>query len=146
LKVERVESFPPGREREVAQLAYSLDRLSTHPLARATTRYGKQQRLEAVSFDTFESVTGNGLRVGEMVSFLLGKRDWIAGQILRKPLAVAGRRAGLSEVGLLAGDLLGRIVLRDDIRPQAKLVLEELRNEGLHAVVLTGDAKARRSI
>jgi Cd2+/Zn2+-exporting ATPase len=33
LKVERVESFPPGREAEVGQLAYSLERLSTHPLA-----------------------------------------------------------------------------------------------------------------
>src|SRR5215469_11602423 len=46
LKVERVESFPPGREDEVARLAYSLEKLSTHPLARAITRYGKQQGLE----------------------------------------------------------------------------------------------------
>src|SRR5207245_2138555 len=43
LRVERVESFPPGRETEVAQLSYSLERLSTHPLARAITRHGKQQ-------------------------------------------------------------------------------------------------------
>ncbi|MGH7973251.1 MAG: HAD-IC family P-type ATPase, partial [Limisphaerales bacterium] len=35
LKVERVESFPPGREHEVACLAYSMERLSAHPLARA---------------------------------------------------------------------------------------------------------------
>ena len=41
LRVEKVESFPPGRETEVAQLAYSLEKLSTHPLARAITRYGK---------------------------------------------------------------------------------------------------------
>src|SRR5439155_281970 len=34
LRVEKVESFPSGREQEVAQLAYSLERLSTHPLAR----------------------------------------------------------------------------------------------------------------
>ena len=47
LRVEKVESFPPGRESEIAQLAYSLERLSTHPLARAITRYGKQQRLAA---------------------------------------------------------------------------------------------------
>src|SRR5713226_2157012 len=40
LRVERVESFPPGRETEVAQLSYSLERLSTHPLARAITRHG----------------------------------------------------------------------------------------------------------
>src|SRR5439155_13178989 len=31
LRVEKVESFPPGREKGIAQLAYSLERLSTHP-------------------------------------------------------------------------------------------------------------------
>src|SRR6266705_4824948 len=45
LRVEQVERFPPGRGLEVAQLACSLERLSTHPLARALTRYGKQNAL-----------------------------------------------------------------------------------------------------
>ena len=62
LRVEKVESFPPGREDEVARLAYSLERLSTHPLARAITRHGKQQQLEPLEFEQFESVTGQGLR------------------------------------------------------------------------------------
>ena len=47
LRVEKVESFPPGRENEIARLAYSLEKLSTHPLARAITRHGKQQRIAA---------------------------------------------------------------------------------------------------
>src|SRR5207253_8802172 len=57
LKVERVESFPPGREREVAQLAYSLERLSTHPLARAITRHGKQNQISTIALENFESLT-----------------------------------------------------------------------------------------
>ena len=36
---------------------------------------------------------------------------------------------------------MGRIICRDDVRPQARQVLEELRREGLRAVVLTGDRK-----
>ena len=47
LQVDRVESFPSGRENEIARFAYSLEKLSTHPLARAITRYGKQQNLAA---------------------------------------------------------------------------------------------------
>src|SRR6266581_69329 len=62
LRVEKIESFPPGREREVAKLACALERLSTHPLARAITRHGKQQRFDVVEFCQFESVTGHGLR------------------------------------------------------------------------------------
>ena len=63
LRVERVESFPPGREKEIARLAYSLEKLSTHPLARAITRHGKQQRTGSRSNSPqFESVTGQGLK------------------------------------------------------------------------------------
>ena len=62
LRVETVESFPPGRETEVAQLACALERLSTHPLARAITRFGKQQGFTPVEFTQFQSVTGHGLR------------------------------------------------------------------------------------
>ena len=62
LRVETVESFPPGREAEVAQLAFSLERLSTHPLARAITRHGKQQGLQPLELAHFESITGQGLR------------------------------------------------------------------------------------
>src|SRR6266571_5182420 len=79
LRVETVESFPPGREAEVAQLAYSLERLSTHPLARAVTRHGKQQRLQTLECADFESVAGQGLRArrnGQVCS--LGRRAWLA--------------------------------------------------------------------
>ena len=78
LRVEKVESFPPGRENEIARLAYSLEKLSTHPLARAITRHGKQQQLEPVDFEHFESVTGQGLSAkldGQEV--FLGKREWV---------------------------------------------------------------------
>ena len=143
LRVEKVESFPPGRETEMAQIAYSLEKLSTHPLARAITRHGKQQQLTALEFPKFESVTGQGLRAthnGQPV--FLGKREWVEAQVSRGPFAAAHSGAGISEVWVAVGDGLGRIILRDDIRPQAAGVIDELRAEGLRSVVLTGDRQA----
>jgi Cd2+/Zn2+-exporting ATPase len=157
LRVEKVESFPPGRENEIARLAYSLEKLSTHPLARAITRHGKQQQLELVAFEQFESVTGQGLRAKrDGVECLLGRREWVlerrlparqdaisnpAGQCAG-PEAGAPTEAAFSEIWIAHGDLLGRVVLRDDIRPQAASVVEALRHEGLRTVVLTGDRRA----
>ena len=135
LRVDRVESFPPGREQDVAQLAYSLERLSTHPLARAITRYGKQQKLIPLDLTQFESVTGQGLRAwrGE-APCQLGRREWLAqGADGRTVAQVAPTEAGFSEVWVAGKDLLGRIVLRDDIRPQARSVVEELRRAGLRS-------------
>lgn len=144
LRVEKVESFPPGRETEIGQIAYSLERLSTHPLARAVARYGKQQGLTPVEFEHFESVTGQGVQgrcsAGEIV---LGRRDWIAASRRDQVVAqIAPTEAGFSEIWLSGGELLGRIVLRDDIRPQARGVLDALRAAGLRSVVLTGDRRA----
>ena len=141
LRVEKVESFPPGRETDVAQLAYSLDRLSTHPLARAVTRHGKQQGLTSVEFAHFESVTGHGVRGRcEQGEYLLGRRDWIAAARGDQAVAqVPPTAAGFSEIWLSSSGLLGRIVLRDDIRPQAQGVVDALKASGLRTVVLTGD-------
>ncbi len=146
LQVETVESFPPGREAEVSQLAFSLERHSTHPLARAITRHGKRAGLSPVEFDHFESITGLGLRAkrGE-ATLMLGRREWLA-SVLQADRRLNDRSnspatpdGGLSEVWVGDGDLLGRIVLRDDIRPQSGRVLKSLQELGLHVVVLTGD-------
>ena len=142
LRVEKVESFPPGRENEIATLAYSLEKLSTHPLARAITRHGKQQGLTAIEFPKFESVTGQGLKaVRDGKDIFLGKREWVATQRSLDSIS-ATTAIGTSEVWVANGDLLGRIILRDDIRPQAASVIDELRHEGLQSVVLTGDNQA----
>ena len=150
LRVESVESFPPGRESEITALAYSIERLSTHPLARAVTRYGKGQGTPVLALEKFESIAGLGLSAewnGQPVS--LGRREWIQerGRPAR-PIEMTtsddgrdARAPGLSEVWLAHGELLGRITLRDDIRPQARAVIDELRQRGVQTVVLTGDRR-----
>ena len=149
LRVETVESFPPGREAEIARLAYSIERLSTHPLARAITRHGKQHSLVPVEFDHSESVTGLGIQV-ELGSrkIFLGRREWLADVLQQDSrwaeltASVTTAQPGLSEVWVGDGDMLGRLLLRDDIRPQSGPVLETLRKLGVHCVVLTGDRPA----
>ena len=144
LRVETIESFPTGREDEIARLAYSLEKLSTHPLARAITLYGKQKDLQAMDLQQFESVTGHGLRAkwhGKDV--YLGRHEWVAGfDGSLANLPATKKNSGVSEIWISDSELLGRILLRDDIRPQARNVVEELRREHLRTVVLTGDRKA----
>ena len=154
LRVEKVESFPAGKENEIARLAYSLEKLSTHPLARAITLYGKQQNLQPIDLQQFESVTGHGLKAKwNGKETYLGKRDWVTSLSQRERVGVRENHSNensgsvqedssLSEIWISHGDLLGRILLRDDIRPQASTVIDELRREHLRTVVLTGDRKA----
>ena len=141
LRVEKVESFPAGQEDEVLRLAYSLDRHSTHPLARAIVRHAK--RLGTVPDETadFEQTPGMGIRarVGPR-EVRLGRRAWLEDSIRAACASVLmPERIGVSEVWLSAGALIGRVLLRDDIRPEARGLIESLHKRGLKTVVLTGD-------
>ena len=144
LEVERVESFPPGREAEVAALAFSLERLSTHPLARAITRHGKKAGLQPIALEQFKSVAGLGLRArAGNAAVALGGRDWLSDGPQRAAIApVPAPELGRSEVWVAGETLLGRVVLRDEVRPQARNVIEQLRRLGLRSVVLTGDRQS----
>lgn len=144
LQVELVESSPPGREAELLRWGVSLERLSTHPLARAITRYGKQHSIQPFELEKFESVTGLGLQAhyqGKTVR--LGRRSWL--ESLVGPLAPGksiGDEPGMSEVWLATDDLNGRIVLLDQIRQESRGVMESLKTAGLVPVVLTGDRES----
>jgi len=98
-----------------------------------------------LEFEKFESVTGQGLRAWRAGGVgRLGRREWLAGEgrHAEHMALVRPTEAGFSEVWLEENDLLGRVILRDDIRPQAAGVVTALRHAGLRIVVLTGDRQS----
>jgi Cd2+/Zn2+-exporting ATPase len=144
LRVESIESFPPGREAEIGRIAHGMERLSDHPLARAVVRHAKHQNIPAGDTQHIESLTGLGLRaVVDGQPALLGRREF-ALQSSRLPNlpAIPTPEPGVSEIWIARGELAGRILLRDDIRPSAAEVIRQLRALGLHTVALTGDRKS----
>ncbi|MGE4181846.1 MAG: heavy metal translocating P-type ATPase [Limisphaerales bacterium] len=144
LRVDRVESFPPGQESRIATIAYALERHSLHPLARAVARHGKQERLPALEVEGFESVNGLGLRgVVDGQPAILGRREFVLPADLGSELALQSvEEPGISEVWVRQDSCVGRLLLRDDIRPQAREVVARLRALNLATLVLTGDREA----
>src|SRR5438874_8431851 len=59
LAVDQVESFPPGRENDVALLAFSMEKLSAHPLARAIVRFGKRKKFSPLRVKNFDSASNS---------------------------------------------------------------------------------------
>jgi Cd2+/Zn2+-exporting ATPase len=141
LQVTAVESYPPGREEDVARLAVSLEKNSTHPIARAITAFGRKQGIEAEDVGHFENLTGRGIRAetsGGKV--LLGKRDLLGqGELAGRLKDIAWPPPGQTEVWIVAENLLGRILLRDRLRPESRGVLARLARAGIEARMLTGD-------
>ncbi|HVU23592.1 MAG TPA: cation-translocating P-type ATPase [Opitutus sp.] len=143
LAVVGSESFPAGREREVLELAYALEAKSQHPIARAIVRHAKAERIEARALEEFESITGQGLK-GKLdgASLLLGRRELLeSGPLADWAKSLPAAAPELSEVWVIARDLVGRILLRDQIRGESAGVLSDLHAAGIRTLMLTGDRR-----
>jgi Cd2+/Zn2+-exporting ATPase len=141
LSVSRIESFPEGREQEILELSYALERQSQHPIARAIVQYGRAQGLTAGEVTDFQSLTGKGVRgkYGE-ASTLLGRRELMEEGPLKDWIqTVPPTDLGETEIWVLSEDLIGRILLRDEVREDSRSVLDRLRTLGIRTVMLTGD-------
>ena len=148
LRVEAVESFPPGREQEILQLAASLDRHSNHPLARAIVRHAKKRSIPLVEVTDIEQTSGAGLGARyEGRELRLGRRSWAQDPTHEVCVTVAPpQEIGVTEVWLNAGDFCGRILMRDDVRIEARRLIDQLRARKLRTIVLTGDRQSAANL
>ena len=143
LHVSAVESFPPGGEENILRVAFSLEALSSHPIARAIVRHGKKRGFEPLAVEEFRSLSGNGVSAKvEGVACVVGRRELL----LKGPLAAWADQLpppppDTSEVWVLHGEVLGRILLKDTIRQQSGPVLRRMRALGLRTIMLTGDRR-----
>lgn len=124
-------------------LAYALEAKSQHPLARAIVRDAQARGVRAAEIEEFQSLTGQGVRgrVGE-TQVLLGRRELLE----QGPLAVWAKNlppapAELAEVWVIGRDMVGRVLLRDEIRSASRGVLNALKQAGIRSVMLTGDRR-----
>ncbi|RXK56294.1 heavy metal translocating P-type ATPase [Oleiharenicola lentus] len=143
LVVTGYESFPPGRETEVMELAYALESKSEHPLARAIVRDAKARGVRLIELADFRNIVGQGVRGrhGDTQA-LLGRRELLeAGPLAGWAGQLPPAPADLAEVWVVGKDVLGRVLLRDQIRAESKGVLAKLKALGMRTVMLTGDRR-----
>lgn len=132
-------------EEELLLTAYSIERLSAHPLANAITAYAESQRLSPLPCEDFQSLSGHGLSGvidGETVyagsaSFLRSKvkvdRDF---DRRISELADGGNTPMLFAKGT---KLLGVIAAADAVKDDSKAAVRELTELGIRVVMITGD-------
>jgi Cd2+/Zn2+-exporting ATPase len=143
LAVVGCESFPSGRDAEVMELACALESKSQHPIARAITRYARAHGVRELDVAEFRSLTGQGL-TGRLdgATVLLGRRELLEhGPLADWAEALPPASAELSEVWVVGRDLVGRVLLKDQIRVESKGVIAGLRRLGVKTIMLTGDRR-----
>jgi P-type Cu+ transporter len=117
---------------EFRQIAFSLEKYSSHPIARSITREWKGR--SSLRWVRVEEVRGLGMR-GETPE---GDIYW-AGSY---KVAAALTADATHNVYVVCNDeLLGWIDIRDTVRPESASVVRWLQQNGIHTVLLSGDRK-----
>ncbi len=132
-------------EEQLLISAFSLEKNSEHPLARAVMEEGKARGLESVSVSGFQALPGNGLTGKSSGKTLYGGSLGFISSMTFVPDDLQSRAQSLAEEGKTPllfseeGKLLGIIAVADVIKPDSAQAVRELQNMGIHVVMLTGD-------
>ncbi|MFI7426412.1 heavy metal translocating P-type ATPase [Micromonospora sp. NPDC049836] len=140
-------------EDDALRIAAAVEADSEHPLARALVAAAQDRGLRAAARD-FRSLPGRGVRA------VVDGTQWAVGgpALLRElgvdvPAELTRSAAGWSKrgAGVLhlvrspepgAARVLGAFALEDEVRPEARAAIAELRAQGIRKIVMiTGDAR-----
>lgn len=140
-------------ENELIKTAYSLEKKSEHPLAKAIIAKAEKISSDFYEIEDFIALPGNGLCakidnneiIGGNLKFIEGKAS-VSAEIKSKAnkLAEDGKTPMLFAK---SGKTIGIIAVADTIKDDSREAIKQLKNMGVRVVMLTGDnEKTAKSI
>ncbi len=132
-------------ETELLTVAYALEQKSEHPLAKAVIKRGQERSVDKLEVQDFTALPGNGLSavldgqriVGGSMTFIKEKSG-----LSEAMQEICNRLAQEGETPLLFtldDKLIGVIAVADTIKKDSREAIRQLKNMGIHVVMLTGD-------
>jgi Cu2+-exporting ATPase len=134
-------------ETELLRVAGGVEADSEHPLARAIVAAARDRGDVATATD-FASLTGRGVEASvDGVRHAVGGPALVRERELTVPDELAEaidawEERGAAVLHVVREDrIIGSLALEDQIRPEAREAVDELRARGLRVVMITGDAR-----
>ncbi|MGH9137782.1 MAG: copper-translocating P-type ATPase [Acidimicrobiales bacterium] len=132
---------------DVLRLAGGVESDSEHPLARAIVAAARE-RGDLARASEFRSITGRGVEAAiDGDRYAVGGPTMLRERTLDEPDELRARtdewrRRGAAVLYLVRHDaIIGALALEDEVRPEAKEAVAELRRLGKRVVMITGDAR-----
>ena len=125
---------------QLLQLCASVEQHSTHPIAQSIVEAARTNKLELYTVEDMEELPGLGIRATYMGSRILCGN----GKLLQQHGVKFDTIPGGGTQVLVASDdrFLGLLVIDDTLKGDAEPAVRQLRQQGIEAVMLTGDAQS----
>ena len=148
--VSDVTTLDPGLdEKELLRLAASVEALSEHPIGQAVVAHAEQQNIQPATVVNFQSVTAGGVKGHvEHRYIVVGRLPMLRDEQVRAPNDLPQRIEQMRDtsrtvvVVAVDGWTVGLIGLSDELKPEAREVIERLHRLKLKVVMMTGDSRA----
>ena len=131
---------------EVLYYIASVEKNSTHPIAKSIIKKSKEENIELTQVSNFENITGKGLKAeidNEII--LAGNKNLleyndieISDEILSQYDSLLNESKTVIFLAI-SGEIKGILSLSDKIKDTSKRTIEELHKMGIKTYMLTGD-------
>lgn len=143
-KVTDIIPFGLGED-ELLGIAYSLEKKSEHPLAKAITEKAEENNISFEESENFQAVSGSGLvatvgneRVtGGNLKFI--ENEAAVDDEAKNKITALSQEGKTPLIFAKNGKLIGIIAVADTIKEDSPEAVKQLKNMGIRVVMLTGD-------
>ena len=124
----------------ILQIAASLNQFSQHFIAQGILEKAKEEKIEILKVEEFENLPGKGIK-----GKIDGKVYYLGGENLLKSLGLTPLQ--IETIGTTSylidenKNILGAIILEDEIREESYKAIKELHQLGVKTAMITGDKK-----
>ena len=144
LKIAKVLNYSEMQEKELLQYVGSIEQKSSHPIGKAFSDYLVENKIEPLEVTKFENLPGIGIKgkVNEE-EFLLGNLKILQKYQIENPYKEDENKLaqdGNSIVYVVKNQKITALIgVNDIVRKNAKEVIENLNQNNIETVMLTGD-------
>ena len=132
--------------KKLSSVLYSMEAMSEHPLATAVTAYFRRNGTEAVTVNSFSSITGGGVTAlyGGTI-FFAGSTKLVKSMNIAIPSDLEQLGNKLSEQAHTViwltdhANALGLAAITDKVKPTSPETVKEMKRAGIDVYMLTGD-------
>ena len=136
MQVVSVENYQGFAKEKLLNLAYSLEQQASHPVAKAIVKFAQQSNAQLETVENVEVTKGLGISGNYQEQHIkIGNAAFIGIESKNHAKQDFATLVYLS----LDDVLIGQFSLADQLRPEAKAIVQQCQQAGYHCLMLTGD-------
>ncbi|MDR3223728.1 MAG: heavy metal translocating P-type ATPase [Methanobrevibacter sp.] len=138
--------YPNEKRYEILQYAASIEKNSTHPIAKSINKIAEKEDIALLNIESFKNISGLGLKaIANSHKVSIGNKSLMDNQKIainsdfEKKYLEFINEGKTTILVAIEDEVIGILTLTDKIKENSKKTIEKLKSMGIETTILTGD-------